>query len=199
MQGTDRRSSGFTMVELLVVIGIIAALIAILLPALKGARDSAKRTQCLSNLRQIGIGVMTYAADSKGLIPYTQQWDDDIVYTNNGHDPARDDRPTLLSLVNDYHVFYCPFSYDTLDPADPSGVGWNGAITGQAPTHILHVPTLWSASGCLRRRSSTTTGHPPPIPNLPCFRLSKAEQPPSEDGRFSSRERGDRDGRAVHL
>jgi prepilin-type N-terminal cleavage/methylation domain-containing protein len=60
---------GFTLVELLVVIGIIALLISILLPTLNRAREAAQRTKCLANLRSIGQMAMMYANVSKGQIP----------------------------------------------------------------------------------------------------------------------------------
>ncbi len=68
-----RKQRGFTLVELLVVIGIIAVLIAILLPALSQAREAAKRTACLSNVRQLAAFAIMYANQNKGVFPVEQR------------------------------------------------------------------------------------------------------------------------------
>jgi prepilin-type N-terminal cleavage/methylation domain-containing protein/prepilin-type processing-associated H-X9-DG protein len=62
---------GFTLVELLIVIGIIATLIGILLPVVGRVRESARRTNCLSNLRQLGAGMVMYTQEFKGRLPNT--------------------------------------------------------------------------------------------------------------------------------
>ncbi|CAN5539982.1 hypothetical protein BH09VER1_BH09VER1_24000 [soil metagenome] len=72
-----KSTGGFTLVELLIVIAIIAGLVALIAPAVKGAQDSAKRTSTLSNMRQLGSALTQYMADNNGTLPLDKGATDD--------------------------------------------------------------------------------------------------------------------------
>ncbi|HSI35449.1 MAG TPA: prepilin-type N-terminal cleavage/methylation domain-containing protein [Tepidisphaeraceae bacterium] len=84
------RRPAFTLVELLVVIGIIALLISILLPSLSKAREQGNRVKCLSNMRQLGLAMQLYTGDNKGAVPRpstaTGQFED-WIYWQSARDP----------------------------------------------------------------------------------------------------------------
>jgi prepilin-type N-terminal cleavage/methylation domain-containing protein/prepilin-type processing-associated H-X9-DG protein len=110
------RRAGFTLVELLVVIGIIALLISILMPALSKARKQALNANCMSNLRSIGQALQIYAAENKGKMP---------AHKGGGWwlwDVTVDTRDVMLKSGFNRKILYCP----TYPEQDVDGL-WNFA------------------------------------------------------------------------
>jgi prepilin-type N-terminal cleavage/methylation domain-containing protein/prepilin-type processing-associated H-X9-DG protein len=154
------RRRGFTLVELLVVVGIIALLIGILMPALSRARRAAKSTQCMSNLSQLGKAFVMYNNDYRGFnIP-------SFTMTGVAGGPTvplegwapildRDNYITAQEQDNDGSVFVCPEMLDVegmaggqtgTDPGKPKGwMDWPNLRNGTA-----NIPTTIPDRGFLK-------------------------------------------------
>lgn len=130
MYRSQRGLPAFTLVELLVVISIISLLIAILLPSLAAARKSARRAQCMSQMRQVGLGAAIYATDFKDRYPVTPY------SVNSGNSTAGDDM-CWNNVVK-----------SGVTTPGPNVTGWyQFRILGHIPNKAISCPALGSASG----------------------------------------------------
>jgi prepilin-type N-terminal cleavage/methylation domain-containing protein/prepilin-type processing-associated H-X9-DG protein len=159
-----RRTNGFTLVELLVVIGIIAVLIAMLLPALTKARKAATNIACQSNLRQVYNAYIFYAADYKGEIPRSQYapigFHPDAIYRGQNKYTDRRDLggnnifskvwicPTQLNDVLQYNApaasYHRMYQYPTYWP---NVHYWQNSVVPALTTHKINKPICSGRAG----------------------------------------------------
>jgi prepilin-type N-terminal cleavage/methylation domain-containing protein/prepilin-type processing-associated H-X9-DG protein len=162
--GVQARSGGFTLVELLVVIGIIALLISILLPALNRAREQANRITCTNNLRQIGTAMMIYVNISKGLIPIAPKNacnDFDAWYYRTSPNPPDGNNALFSNLQNspigkilklsskNYKVLVCPTDQSVAQRPAPKycySYSFNRFFNGNASSGVIKKITECRAS-----------------------------------------------------
>jgi len=119
-QAVRNKRKSFTLIELLVVIATIAILASLLLPALKNAQGVSKRTVCLSNMKQIGLGVMGYIDDHNGWIPsrgmiYPSGW---LLY----------DAPTAIEPYVPRAMWECPAATFATQSKPYLQIGWEAAM-----------------------------------------------------------------------
>ncbi len=157
MARTSRRH-GFTLIELLVVISIIAVLIALLLPAVQAVREAARRSQCINNMKQMGLAMHNYASANSDAFPPGQIYGGMCKGSNGGQGLAINTLGWTMTLgYMEQTALYNAYNFSQCSALTAGGRGrrtptWWGACTPTPP-----CSARWS-----RRSGAHPTGHPSP-------------------------------------
>jgi prepilin-type N-terminal cleavage/methylation domain-containing protein/prepilin-type processing-associated H-X9-DG protein len=118
------KKGGFTLIELLVVIAIIALLAAILFPVFARARDNARRSTCISNIKQVGLGILQYCQDNdERYPPSVTGWpagapgNDGKIYWDGAHFWEQ----MIFPYVKSHQIFFCPSTANRMDSPQEAG------------------------------------------------------------------------------
>jgi prepilin-type processing-associated H-X9-DG protein/prepilin-type N-terminal cleavage/methylation domain-containing protein len=152
--------AGFTLVELLVVIGIIALLISILLPALSRAKEAGNQIKCMANLRTIGQALVMYAGDYKGSLPIGELTTGETIGPTTA-DPAYGSDPTNLST--DWTVLV---AYELNKGAGSSYVDPNTKNFNTGTRGFFLCPTAPQSTNYTANILTDYSSHPRIIPDL---------------------------------
>ena len=145
-----RRLGAFTLIELLVVIGIIAILASLMLPAMAGAKERAKITTCINNLRQISLGVKMYVGD-EGKFPPERTLDEDrklksVFDAIGGYDPSQSHSPYWLTARKRPLFNYVPPSKVFECPSDKGNRHPDGG-SAEKPNDLRPLPSAYKTIG----------------------------------------------------
>ncbi len=135
------KRGGFTLIELLVVIAIIAILAAILFPVFARARAKAQQNNCLSNVKQLGLGVMMYVSDYDSRFPYA--W--------SSVAPTPMWSGSVYPYVKNLQIFACPSTSATAPAVSGPPNPWGGNVPWVYPTDYRFNPclgALGAGGGC---------------------------------------------------
>lgn len=124
-------ANGFTLLELLVVISLIAVLAALLLPLLGRTKESGRATVCLSNLHQIGVALQLYVQDNGNRLPFMR--DKSLTTTNEFPSPDL----VLSHYLGNIRVLKCPSDLQDLFQSTGSSYSWNSLLNGEDADHLM--------------------------------------------------------------
>ncbi|MFW5867119.1 MAG: DUF1559 domain-containing protein [Armatimonadota bacterium] len=179
-------TKGFTLIELLVVIAIIAILAAILFPVFARAREKARQTSCLSNVKQMTLGFLMYAQDyDETMSPRYYRLDPSVA--GGPHWPQ-----LIYPYVKNDQVYQCPSARENSYGYNDATLAYESMAGADRPSELVilcDVKRAWNSSGgtswALRVGRPSVFGDPPQVPSN-----DHDDEPLSGDPAYTARPRG---------